>query len=179
MSGLTDPFGDKESLSGEWFIKNDGALEQGDVLFEFPLPAITYDIDSDELGLARATRDVVVVTQTCDIPKPAQTDLLLAVVYSYPEICKSSENFKSKIYRDSLSRGTAISEFALPPKPEGGSDFLVVSFRKLHVVPKDYVQRSKGEHGARLRSPYKEYFAQAYARFTMRVGLPLPLPDIK
>lgn len=178
MSGRTDGGGEFEALSSEWYGNIEGGLEQGDVLFDFPLPAVTYDSATGNLGLARARRDVVVITQTCDIPKPAQSDLLLGLVFSYSELSESNGAFKSSEFRTSLSRGTTISEFALPPKPAGGSEFLVVSFRKLHVIPKDYVIDRRGENGVRLMSPYKEYFAQAYARFTMRVGLPMPLPKI-
>jgi len=178
MSGRTDDGGGFEVLSREWYGNIEGDLEQGDVLFDFPLPAVTYDSATGNLGLARAKRDVVVITQTCDIPKPAQSDLLLGLVFSYSELSASNEAFRSSEFRTSLSRGTTISEFALPPKPGEGSEFLVVSFRKLHVIPKEYVRDLMGEKGVRLTSPYKEYFAQAYARFTMRVGLPMPLPKI-
>lgn len=178
MSGPTSGPTGHSGLSAEWYEEVSGKLEQGDVLFDFPLPTITFNSERG-LGLARAKCDVIVVTQTCDIPKPAQTELLLAVVFEYSEICKSSDVFKSSAFRESLSKGLAISEFGLPPKPDGGNEFLVVSFRKLQVVPKDYVESERGSGGARLTSPYKEYFAQAYARFTMRVGLPLPLPKIK
>lgn len=46
---------------------------------------------------------------------------------------------------------------------------------KIFVLPKPVVEavaRSAGPR-LRLRSPYREYIAQAFARYFMRVGLPL------
>ncbi len=99
-------------------------------------------------------------------------------MFDFDTLKESNDAFRSTDFRQSLSRGTNIAEFALPPRPDGNGQFLVVSFRKLHVAPKSYVTSRVGE-ALRLRSPYKKYFSQAYARFMMRVGLPLPLPTIK
>lgn len=170
---------EKPDLAAEWFENIGDTLEQGDVLFDFPLPVITYEVESDKLGLAKAKRDVIVLTQSCDLPKPAQTEVLLATVFSYADLKEQDDNFKSSAFRDALRRGVAVSEFALPPRPGGDGQFLVVSFRKLQVVPKAYLFAHLPDQSLRLRSPYKEYFAQAYARFMMRVGLPLPLPALK
>lgn len=167
-----------DDLFEAWYEPIGDPLEQGDLLFDFPLPVITFDPAMDELGLAWSTQHVIVVTQSCDVPKKAQTEFLLASVFDYAVLREADDNFRSSEFRKSLSRGTNVAEFALPPKPQGNGEFLVVSFRKLHVVPKSYVQ-DRAADALRLRSPYKEYFAQAYARFMMRVGLPLPLPEIK
>lgn len=166
-------------LSEEWFVEIGDPLHQGDLLINFPLPAMTSDPGSNALGLSRANMNVIVVTQSCDIPKVAQTELLLASVFDYADLEKKGDVFRSAEFRKSLSRGTNLSEFALPPRPKGNGQFMVVSFRKLHVVPKSYVTSNVVAGALSLRSPYREYFAQAYARFMMRVGLPLPLPDIR
>lgn len=170
---------ERPDLAAEWFEPIGDPLEQGDLLFDFPLPVITYDPTDDKLGLAKAKRDVILLTQSCDLPKSAQTEVLLATVFRYADLKEEDDNFKSSAFRDALRRGVAVSEFALPPPPDGGGEFLVVSFRKLQVIPKAYLLDHLPDRSLRLRSPYKEYFAQAYARFMMRVGLPLPLPTIK
>lgn len=178
MSGSED--GDAEAiaeLSQEWYETGQAPPEQGDLLLNFPLAAITYE-DGD-VGLGRYSQNVIIVTQSCDFQKSSQTEVLLASVFGFDEIQAASEAFRSTRYRDALQQGSVHSEFALPPVPSGSGKFQVVSFRKLHVLPKDYLLDNMGQDVLRLRSPYKEYFAQAYARFMMRVGLPLPLPVIQ
>jgi len=166
-----------ESHSSEWFGEVEGVLEQGDVLVDFALPAMTFD-EEHGLRIERRSQTAIVVTQSCDVAKNSQTDLLLASVFDFGVLRKTTGFFQSSKYRQSLSQGNVHSEFALPPRPNGNGEFLVVSFRNLHVVPKAYILANLPTESLRLSSPYKEYFAQAYARFMMRVGLPLPLPEI-
>jgi len=75
-------------LSEEWFVEIGDPLHQGDLLINFPLPAMTSDPGSNALGLSRANMNVIVVTQSCDIPKVAQTELLLASVFDYADLEK-------------------------------------------------------------------------------------------
>lgn len=166
-----------DDLSAEWFGEASSPLEQGDVLVDFALPALTFE-HAQGLRIERQSQTTIVVTQSCDVSKTSQTELLLASVFDYSVLRETSDIFKSTNYRKSLSQGNVHSEFALPPRPAGNGEFMVVSFRKLHVVPKAYVEANLPANSLRLSSPYKEYFAQAYARFMMRVGLPLPMPTI-
>lgn len=175
MPGLGESGGSEPApLTAGWFEEVGQPLHQGDILFDFPLPGIDFQSETQRLRLVRAVQTVIVVTQTCDIPKTPQTELLLASVYEFSEFRTFNDRYKSSAFRKTLEEGTSIAEFALPPPPDT-NEFLVASFRKLHVVPKAYVLSSLPERMARLRSPYKEYFAQAYARFMMRVGLPMTL----
>ncbi|MHB1424077.1 MAG: hypothetical protein ACYC3I_12945 [Gemmataceae bacterium] len=50
----------------------------------------------------------------------------------------------------------------------------VVDFHRLFTLPKMFVSRFAANVGPRLRlrSPYREHLAQAFARYFMRVGLP-------
>jgi hypothetical protein len=51
----------------------------------------------------------------------------------------------------------------------------VVDLHRIFVLPKSLVTAVASTTGPRLRlcSPYREYLAQAFARYFMRVGLPL------
>ena len=53
-------------------------------------------------------------------------------------------------------------------------DWSVVDFHRLFVLPKAIARRFADQSGSRLRlrSPYREHLAQAFARYFMRVGLP-------
>ncbi len=55
-------------------------------------------------------------------------------------------------------------------------DWSIVDFRELVTPQRSGIDRHNQEPGnrtrLRLRSPYKEHLAQAFARYFMRVGLP-------
>ena len=55
------------------------------------------------------------------------------------------------------------------------TDFLIVDFRSVFGVPIKFLENkvARDEKRIRLLSPYKEHLAQAFARFFMRIGLPI------
>ncbi|MEO2106850.1 MAG: hypothetical protein ABGZ36_14545, partial [Actinomycetota bacterium] len=81
---------------------------------------------------------------------------------------------KGGSFRRSLVRGDVPPLSLLHQQDEPAVQWSVVDFRELHVVSRSTLDRhvQETEPRARLVSPYKEHFAQAFARFYMRVGLP-------
>jgi hypothetical protein len=61
------------------------------------------------------------------------------------------------------------------------SDVRVVSFAQVFSMPFTYVAALAASPAPRLRlqPPYREHLAQAFARFIMRVGLPVDIPPFK
>ncbi|HET6574322.1 MAG TPA: hypothetical protein VFG68_12000 [Fimbriiglobus sp.] len=57
----------------------------------------------------------------------------------------------------------------------------VVDVRQLFSLPIGFVRKRVGLAGHRLRllPPYREHLAQAFARYFMRVGLPIDIPPFK
>ena len=57
-------------------------------------------------------------------------------------------------------------------------DFSVVDFRRVHSLPLGFLRNISGALGERIRllPPYREHLSQAFARFFMRVGLPVDIP---
>lgn len=57
-------------------------------------------------------------------------------------------------------------------------DYIVVDFRKVFTIFKSFLSDfvSESEKRIALKSPYKEYLSQTFARFFMRVGLPRDIP---
>lgn len=53
-------------------------------------------------------------------------------------------------------------------------EWSVVTFHRLYSLPKPFLRGFAASLGPRLRlrSPYREHLAQAFARYFMRVGLP-------
>ncbi len=67
-----------------YYVVNGSDVHQGDILMGFPTPFVRSVRNADsEPTTYLEDRDLIVLTQTCDIPKPAQQTILLAQVVSY------------------------------------------------------------------------------------------------
>ena len=166
-------------MTYDWFdLVAENAVEQGDVFRSFDVPRVVRD--GSGRYVARVTHgDYIVLSQTCDLENDKVNEVLLANVLSYDALCGSGgQNFRSTGFRKSIVRGVLPAYFLLPPHGEmSGWSWSIVDFHHLHLVEKvaceEYV-KSSGPR-LRLRSPYKEYLAQSYGRYMMRVALPSPL----
>ena len=60
-------------------------------------------------------------------------------------------------------------------------DFMLVDFTRVFTVEAGLVRELAARQGPRLRlnPPYREHLAQAFARFFMRVGLPVDIPPFR
>jgi len=60
-------------------------------------------------------------------------------------------------------------------------DFLLVDFTRVFTVDASLVRELASHQDPRLRlnPPYREHLAQAFARFFMRVGLPVDIPPFR
>ena len=170
---------DAHTRWSDWYEATSSDLEQGDLLFDFPLTVQVQaeDVDGPEFEARDAT--VVILTQTCDIAKKAQHSLIIAEVYEYDFLVEAGmQHLRSTEYKRSLARGTAVCDFLLPPSSTFG--WSIVGFRDVHVVPKQLIlKRLAVGDSLRLSSPYKEYLSQAFARFIMRVGLAQTLGEFE
>lgn len=65
--------------------------------------------------------------------------------------------------------------------PADNNTVFVVDFRQIYSLPFKFLQKKAESLGTRkkLNSPYLEHFAQAFARFFMRVGLPSSISSFK
>jgi hypothetical protein len=177
----TDPSdgeGDGADKYAGWYEGTD-ILWQGSILRNIRVFEETAESTSEELNVAVRLIDAVVLTQSCDIPKDAQSRLLVAEVQSYANIASSrGDRYKATRYRTELIDGLSVSEFLLPPSTGVLDDWSVVNFRELYTPDRDKVA-SSADGFVGLASPYREHLGQAFARFMMRVGLPTGLFDFK
>ncbi|MFF4597099.1 hypothetical protein [Amycolatopsis sp. NPDC001319] len=155
-------------------------LEQGDIIRKFPIARVGEVIVSEagEAAVrAKVTKsDVVILTQSCDIPKQVQKTILVAEIVSYDSLATRVTDSKSPKWRKKLSEGNIPGLFLLHEFADNPTfPWSIVSFRDLHVLSKEEVLSASSTSGDRLRlnSPYKEHLSQGYARFMMRVGLPV------
>lgn len=158
--------------------------EQGDVLRALPVVHVdTVDLEDEPTVQTRIlTIDVIIVTQTCDLENDKVRNILLARVVSWADfataqVAAGNAAVKSSAFRRNLIRGdipplTLLHERRAQPR----LDWSIVDFRELHVVDRGQIDTFVAQPGNRRRlrlvPPYKEHFAQAFARFHMRVGLP-------
>lgn len=150
-------------------------LEQGDVLRECPIFRPTA---ADEVQRQRA--DVIILSQSCDLANDKLEIVQVCPVFSLDELAATVERFRNKRGREDLRRGNfpgfhLLSRCELPGHE---SDFWVCDFRSLFGVHVAVAKALAADQSPRVRllPPYREHLAQAFARFFMRVGLPVDVP---
>jgi len=127
--------------------------------------------------------DVVIVTQSCDLEQE-KVDLVLVCPH-FPLSTLSDQHpfFRSSRGKEELRRGNVTGYHMLAPCDLSGfeSEIRVVELRTVFTIPRLSLQKVSVARGKRLRlnSPYREHLAQAFARFIMRVGLPVDIPPFK
>lgn len=157
-------------------------IQQGDFLFDLEVPVVEHT-KTDPIDVVLQTFDVIVMTQSCDIPKPALDHLILCPVRELDQAARDHPEFASPGGKESLRQGRVMA-FSLLNKcdiPEFKRDFMVVQFERVIERPKSSIQEFVSTHDMRLRllPPYREHLAQAFARFFMRVGFPVDIPAFK
>jgi len=169
-----------------WYEVTEGpVLLQGDLLKDCPIFVVegplSWPVPVDvDLDLGVNTFDLVVLTQSCDLENDKIEDILFAQAVDWPavvqdEVRRGNEAAKGARFRKLLVDGH-LPGLSLLHKREEQPLFpwSVVDFRRLFTLPKAFARQFAASSGPRLRlrSPYREHLAQAFARFFMRVGLP-------
>jgi len=176
-------------VNNAWYELTGGRqLEQADVLpacpvlrpasYTFPLP--------EQIELVSDSYDLLILTQSCDLENDKVDEVLLAAVLDYDDLVarESGRNpaVRGKKWRQAAVRGDLPAYALLPPRTDAPTiGWSLVDFHHLFSLSKDYVESYAESLGSRLRilSPYKEHIAQSFARYVMRVGLPLPLSEFE
>ncbi len=169
-----------------WFdVVAEGSLFQGDILPKCPVFVpdgnLTWPIPSDNsLGFRADLIELIVLTQSCDLVNDKVSEVLLARVLPWVNVVRDemkhgNEFAKSARFRKQIVEGTIPSLSLLHKRDEEPClEWSVVTFHSLYTLPKSYLTAFAASLGPRLRlrSPYREHLAQAFARYFMRVGLP-------
>jgi hypothetical protein len=166
-----------ETVQTQW-------LEQGDILRSFPVlvAGSNLALGVDHVQGEIVTVDVVVMTQSCDLENDKIRSVLLCPVHDLwlfvEEAKKRNENWSSEI-REKLRQGNLPGYHLLADANQDGMELplSVVDFHEVYTAPIEQVKQFTAPVRGRLRlcPPYKEHLAQAFARFFMRVGLPVPI----
>jgi len=167
-----------------WYDVVDGnePLMQGDFITECPIVIPPSEI-SDEVEVRIVNYNVVIMSQSCDLAQRKLDLVLVCPIWPLSEFEGRSEFFKSRKGKEALRRGNVPGYHLLNKCEIDGfkTDYLVVDFRTVYSVSFDFILNlaTKREKRLRLLPPYREHLSQAFARFFMRVGLPVDIPPFR
>lgn len=167
----------------------DDSIEQGDILrgFEVLIPRNPPGSDTNEIPIDLEAYDVIVMTQTCDIAHGKVRSLLLCPWWDLwrfiDQANASGQTQWGSDQREALRRGNLPGYHLLNEASQDGIEIGlgIVDFHTVHTAPSEHVRAfvTKAGPRLRLRPPYKEHLGQAFARFFMRIGLPVDIPKEK
>ncbi len=188
-----------------WYetVEADTRLMQGDLIIDCPL--IAWQPDEPNLqgtkeaevlkGMTLAIEaDVIVMTQACDLENEKVRNVILCPHLSISDFRqvweddtkRRGENPNSKAWRnlcDDICKGY-LWNLSMLNSCEAGSlmiDHRIVDFSDVYTVPRIFLEsllRQRAQPRLRLLPPYREHLSQAFARFFMRVGLPLSVSKV-
>lgn len=172
-----------------WYelISNSELITQGDILHNCQVPVLDYsdEISEDSTVDASITIiDGVILTQACDIENKKIQNIILCSIFTreYFEAQQTESGRTKKEIRKSLE---SIIKGQLPAlhilnrfeNEDYTQDYIIVDFKNLFSIPISYAQTIAKNNNKRLRlcPPYREHLSQAFARYFMRVGLPIDI----
>lgn len=117
----------------------------------------------------------IILSQSCDLTNDKIEFVILCPVNSLKYLINAVPYYRAKDAREQLRQGNQPSYHLLNKLTINGiRDFYCVSFHHIFSVPKEYLKvLVSDKKRLRMKSPYKENLAQSFARYFMRVGLPL------
>lgn len=160
---------------------------QGDFLLSCPvfIPSVAFGAvtQNEEVSFSVREYDVIVMTQSCDLELQKVDLVLVCPIWPLTELENKDDFLKSTKGKEALRQGN-IPGYHLLNKCEAigfNREYMVVDFRASYSLPFVLLTEIANRHKQRLRllPPYREHLSQAYARFFMRVGLPVDIPPFK
>ncbi|HVC96686.1 MAG TPA: hypothetical protein VND64_23615 [Pirellulales bacterium] len=170
-----------------WLNHRGNDLLQGDLLRACQVPLVAADFgerEADgEIEVTVEVRDLIVITQSCDLANAKTPLVALCPISRLERFEHTSPDFKRKGVWELVRKGRVegLHLLASPVTPQINREASVVDFRQIFSLPTAYLCRHAELLGDRwrLQSPFVEHFSQAFARFFMRVGLPVSIPEFK
>jgi hypothetical protein len=121
----------------------------------------------------------IILSQSCDIQNEKIDSVIVCPIWSLRKFIEKGDRFKSSTAREDLRQGK-FPEYHLLQRFESEelpNDFYFVDFHRIYSVPKKFIEAAiKHKPHKRLLPPYREHLSQSFARYFMRVGLPVDIP---
>jgi hypothetical protein len=153
-------------------------LAQGDLFLDCPVFRPLADG-----SIRRELANVVVLSQSCDLAHGKLELVQVCPVWNLEKLAADVEYLKSRRGREELRHGNTPGYHLLNRCDLAGyqTDYLVCDFRSLFGVHFDTIRLLAAAQKPRVRllPPYREHLAQAFARFFMRIGLPVDVPTFR
>ena len=155
-----------------WFeLQEDSTdITQGDIIKGCPVPILKeFNIieEGQNVKAEIATIDGIILTQACDIANKKIENIILCAI-------------TSKCDFEKIQRNAGKSEKEIRKNIDGiikgqQNAYHIINFKDIYSVPVDVAKLVTEKNGKRLRlcPPYREHLSQAFARYFMRVGLPI------
>ena len=173
-------------LGYPWYAEViDGSLDQGDILPKCPagyLPR-NWDPQSTHQKFQVDVYDLIVLTQACDLAHDKTDYVVCSPVFPHSQIDDEYPDQGKKYIdaqKDRILQGS-VHGYAMIAAHNGDlpRPISVVSFRHVFSLPKSFLLEVAKSRHLRLLPPYREHISQSFARFFMRVGLPVPIPSFR
>lgn len=170
-----------------WYeiVNTNEPILQGDMLFSCPIfiPSSGYYSSVKEditVPIEVKEYDVIVMSQSCDLVQGKIDLVLVCPIWPLNKFERRDDFFKGRKGKEALRQGNVPGYHLLNrcEIAEWERDFMVVDFRSVYSMPFSLIMeiKEKQQRRSRLLPPYREHLSQAFARFFMRVGLPIDIP---
>jgi hypothetical protein len=170
-----------------WYsLVTDNSLEQGDFFFscgvieQVPIPK-AHPGDKIQLKANAKDIDLIILSQSCDLTQGKLETVLVCPHGTINEFAKIEPKFRKNDLLENIRKGNVPGYHMLAACELNNfvSPIRLVSFRQVFGLPFPYIRDLADQHNPRLRllPPYREHLAQSFARFIMRVGLPVDIPE--
>lgn len=173
----------------EWYneLNNCSDLTQGDIITCCPIPipnksiyqAIIDNKDEADEPIEGKSADLIILSQACDILNEKIESLVLCPIWKLNELIDANDYYKGNKARESLRQGKEPAYHLLNYYSSNSIslDYSIVDFHQIYSIPKSFLKEVTKNIPVRLRllPPYREHLSQAFARYFMRVGLPVDI----
>lgn len=174
-------------LEYPWYkiVDKSAPLMQGDIIESCPIIIPSTNPNKEDINISAEVEkyDIIVLTQSCDLEFKKVELVLVCPVITLSDAEEMYPFFKSTDSKNALREGATPAFHLLNEckMKEIEQDFLIVSFRNVYGVPYELIIKliKNNQRRLALLPPYREHLAQAFARFFMRVGLPVNIPKFK
>lgn len=163
-----------------WFGVTSGKqLQQGDLLPKTPRLLLPETLLQGSVDATLELTSSIVMSQSCDLATKRIDDVILCPVVYRSDIAQNPK-YNTPAFWEEARQGVRYQLHILNRCEISGfeNDSAMVELSKVFALPLNVVAKHADSLGERIRllPPYREQLAQAFARFYMRVGLPIDIP---
>ncbi|WP_129671897.1 hypothetical protein [Candidatus Chloroploca sp. Khr17] len=158
-------------------------ITQGEIIRNCPvvIPPDTIDLAHNSIDVKVRSYDVIIMSQACDLENQKLDVVVVCGLWKFSDFEGTNQYFKSKAGKEALRRGNVPGYNLLNKCDLEGAEFefSVVDFRNIFGLPFNFLTQFTKTNPPRVRllPPYREHLSQAFARYFMRVGLPVDIPS--